>query len=67
MCCSSQDRIYHDDPATEGEMYTPIFFGSDKMTVAVATGNVEYHPGYISIGNPHNNMRRAHRDTVWKG
>jgi hypothetical protein len=32
--------------------------------VSVATGNVEYHPGYISIGNPHNNMRRAHRDTV---
>lgn len=45
-------------------MYTPIFLGSDKTTVSVATGDVEYHPGYISIGNPHNNMRRAHRNTV---
>ncbi|KAJ6463659.1 hypothetical protein DFH09DRAFT_1267437 [Mycena vulgaris] len=58
------DRIYEDDPSTEGAMYTPIFFGSDKTTVSVATGDVEYHPGYISLGNPHNNMRRAHRNTV---
>ncbi|KAK7008370.1 C2H2-type domain-containing protein [Favolaschia claudopus] len=58
------DRIYKDDPSTDGAMYTPIFFGADKTTVSVATGDVEYHPGYISIGNPHNNMRRAHRSTV---
>ncbi|KAK7012895.1 C2H2-type domain-containing protein [Favolaschia claudopus] len=58
------DRIYAEDASTEGAMYTPIFFGSDKTTVSVATGDVEYHPGYISIGNPHNNMRRAHRSTV---
>ncbi|KAJ7803304.1 hypothetical protein B0H13DRAFT_2244639 [Mycena leptocephala] len=47
-----------------GAMYTLIFFGNNKTTVSVATGNVEYRPGYISIGNPHNNMRQAHRDTV---
>ncbi|KAJ6454819.1 hypothetical protein C8R45DRAFT_1188893 [Mycena sanguinolenta] len=58
------DKIYADDPSTEGAMYTPIFFGSDKTTVSVATGDVEYHPGYISLGNPHNSMRRAHRNTV---
>ncbi|KAJ6527460.1 hypothetical protein B0H19DRAFT_969690 [Mycena capillaripes] len=58
------DRIHADDPSTEGAMYTAIFFGSDKTTVSVATGNVEYHPGYISLGNPHNKMRRAHRNTV---
>ncbi|KAJ6599442.1 hypothetical protein B0H10DRAFT_2167549 [Mycena sp. CBHHK59/15] len=58
------DRIYADDPSTEGAMYTPIFFGSDKTTVSVATGNIEYHLGYISLGNPHNNMRRAHRNMV---
>ncbi|KAF7366229.1 C2H2-type domain-containing protein [Mycena venus] len=57
------DQIYEEDPTTEGAMYTPIFFGSDKTTVSVATGD-EYHPGYISLGNPHNNIRRAHRNTV---
>ncbi|KAJ6574091.1 hypothetical protein B0H19DRAFT_1341063 [Mycena capillaripes] len=58
------DQIYADDPTTEGSMYTPISFGSDKTTVSVATGDVEYHPAYISLGNPHNSMRRAHRNTV---
>ncbi|KAJ6607973.1 hypothetical protein B0H10DRAFT_1816789 [Mycena sp. CBHHK59/15] len=58
------DKIYEDDPATEGCMYTPLFFGSDKTTVSVATGDVEYHPGYISLGNLHNSMRRGHRNGV---
>ncbi|KAJ6524384.1 hypothetical protein DFH09DRAFT_1286341 [Mycena vulgaris] len=58
------DRIYEDDPTTEGAMYTPLFFGSDKTTVSVATGDVEYHPAYISLGNLHNTMRRGHRNGV---
>ncbi|KAJ7916694.1 hypothetical protein B0H13DRAFT_2231598 [Mycena leptocephala] len=58
------DKIYEDDPTTEGSMYTPLFFGSDKTTVSVATGDVEYHPGYISLGNLHNSMRRGHRNGV---
>ncbi|KAJ7127826.1 hypothetical protein C8R44DRAFT_830310 [Mycena epipterygia] len=58
------DKIYENDPTTAGAMYTPIFFGSDKTTVSVATGDVEYHPAYISLGNPHNSMRRAHRNAV---
>ena len=28
------------------------------------TGNVEYHPIYLSIGNVHNSIRRAHRNAV---
>ncbi|KAJ7603070.1 hypothetical protein FB45DRAFT_882434 [Roridomyces roridus] len=58
------DKIYESDPTTAGAMYTPIFFGSDKTTVSVATGDVEYHPVYLSLGNPHNGMRRAHRNAV---
>ncbi|KAJ7763790.1 hypothetical protein B0H16DRAFT_1718433 [Mycena metata] len=58
------DRIYEDDPTTEGAMYTPLFFGSDKTTVSVATGDVEYHPGYMSLGNLHNTIRRGHRNGV---
>jgi hypothetical protein len=45
-------------------MYCPIILGSDKTTVSVATGHVEYHPVYLSIGNPHNNVRHAHRNAV---
>jgi hypothetical protein len=45
-------------------MYCPIVLGSDKTTVSVATGHVEYHPLYLSIGNPHNSVRRAHRNAV---
>lgn len=59
-----QDQIYEDDNTTEGAMYCPIILGSDKTTVSVATGNVEYHPLYLSIGNVHNSVRRAHRNAV---
>ncbi len=45
-------------------MLMPIVLGADKTTVSVATGNQEYHPLYMSIGNIHNNLRRAHRDSV---
>ncbi|KAF8871508.1 hypothetical protein BD779DRAFT_1453918 [Infundibulicybe gibba] len=58
------DDIYASDESTEGAMYCPIILGSDKTTVSVATGHVEYHPLYLSIGNPHNTIRRAHRNAV---
>lgn len=45
-------------------MLCPIILGSDKTTVSVATGNVEYHPLYLSIGNVHNSVRRAHHNAV---
>lgn len=41
-------------------MFVPIILGSDKTTVSVATGHSEYWPLYASIGNIHNNVRRAH-------
>lgn len=45
-------------------MFVPIILGSDKTTVSVATGNNEYYPLYISIGNVHNNMCCAHENAV---
>ena len=45
-------------------MYCPIILDSDKTTVSVATGQVEYHPLYLSIGNPHNTIWRVHRNAV---
>ena len=49
-----------------GALFVPIILqvGSDKTTVSVATGHNEYWPLYASIGNIHNNIRRAHGDGV---
>ncbi|TFK79473.1 hypothetical protein K466DRAFT_505488 [Polyporus arcularius HHB13444] len=51
-------------PGTADAMLTPIILGADKTTVSVATGNQEFHPLYMSIGNITNEMRRAHREAV---
>ncbi|KAF8876420.1 hypothetical protein BD779DRAFT_1613320 [Infundibulicybe gibba] len=56
--------IFEADNTTSGAMYCPIILGADKTTVSVATGHVEYHPLYLSIGNVHNTVRRAHRNAV---
>ncbi len=45
-------------------MYCPLILGSDKTTVSVATGQNEYHPVYMSLGNVWNNVRRAHRNAI---
>lgn len=45
-------------------MFVPIILGSDKTTVTVGTGDIEYHPLYLSIGNVRNPVRRAHRNAV---
>jgi hypothetical protein len=52
--------IISEDPETHGSMFVPVILGSDKTTVSVATGHSEYWPLYASIGNIHNNVRRAH-------
>ncbi|PBK85227.1 hypothetical protein ARMGADRAFT_1048097 [Armillaria gallica] len=57
-------KIYLDNPAMEGAMYVGIILGSDKTTVSIATGNVEYHPLYISIGNIFNSARHAHCNAI---
>ena len=52
--------IISEDPETHGSMFVPVILGSNKTTVSVATGHSEYWPLYASIGNIHNNVRRAH-------
>ena len=59
----SQDLIGQ-DPSTHGAAFVPIVLGSDKTTVSVGTGNNEYWPIYLSIGNIHNNVQRAHRNGI---
>ncbi|EIW83868.1 hypothetical protein CONPUDRAFT_119271 [Coniophora puteana RWD-64-598 SS2] len=53
-----------EDPETHGSTFVPVILGSDKTTVSVATGLTEYYPLYLSIGNVHNNTRRARRNAV---
>ncbi|KIK16545.1 hypothetical protein PISMIDRAFT_42383, partial [Pisolithus microcarpus 441] len=60
----SQCNELSKDPDNHGAMFVPIILGSDKTTVSVATGNNEYYPLYISTGNVHNGMRRAHGEAV---
>lgn len=43
-------------------MLVPVILGSDKTTVSVATGQHDYYPLYLSVGNLHNEARRAHGD-----
>lgn len=50
------------DPENHGAFFVPIILGSDKTTVSVATGNNEYWPLYLSIGNLRNSARCAHKD-----
>ncbi|KAL7278565.1 hypothetical protein ACG7TL_007564 [Trametes sanguinea] len=59
-----QANIIGTDPAAMDTSFVPIILGSDKTTVSVATGQNEYYPLYCSIGNVHNNVRRAHRNAV---
>lgn len=45
-------------------MFVPIILGSDKTTVSVATGQNDFYPLYLSIGNVTNHVRRAHSNAV---
>ncbi|KAM5535294.1 hypothetical protein V8D89_010979 [Ganoderma adspersum] len=58
------DAIATEVPDSQGCMFVPFGFGSDKMTVSVATGQNDYYPLYMFVGNLDNSVRRAHRDSV---
>ncbi|KAH7919985.1 hypothetical protein BV22DRAFT_1107896 [Leucogyrophana mollusca] len=63
-CVWDQADQIAEDPLTHGTAFVPVILGSDKTTVSVATGQNNYHPLYLSIGNIHNNTRHAHQNTV---
>ncbi|KAI6137566.1 hypothetical protein BKA82DRAFT_4379823 [Pisolithus tinctorius] len=60
----TQADIISRDSTTHGSTFVPIILGSDKTTVSVATGQNDYYPLYLSIGNMSNKVRRAHRNSV---
>jgi hypothetical protein len=45
-------------------MFTPVILGSDKTTLSVATGQNNFYPLYLSLGNVHNCVQCAHCNTV---
>ena len=47
-----------------GSVLVPVILRSDKTTVSTQTGQNDYYPLYVSIGNVHNNVRRAHHNAV---
>ncbi|KAE9387156.1 hypothetical protein BT96DRAFT_960446 [Gymnopus androsaceus JB14] len=59
-------QVYDEDETdtVDGAMLVPVILGADKTTVSVATGHVEYHPLYLTIGNITNSLRRAHANAV---
>ncbi|KAH9856101.1 hypothetical protein C2E23DRAFT_722466 [Lenzites betulinus] len=62
VSCSSD--ILGETQGNIGSAFVPVILGSDKTTVSVATGSNEYYPLYVSLGNVHNSVRRAHRNAV---
>ncbi|KAH9918159.1 uncharacterized protein B0H18DRAFT_1086893 [Fomitopsis serialis] len=52
------------DPSTRGAMLATAIVGADKTTVSVASGDQEFHPVYVSLGNLHNDIRRGHGEAV---
>ncbi|KIJ09956.1 hypothetical protein PAXINDRAFT_16993 [Paxillus involutus ATCC 200175] len=60
----NQVDIVAQDPETHGSTFVPIILSSDKTTVSGATGQNNYYPLYLSIGNIRNNVCRAHRNAV---
>ncbi|KAG1855607.1 hypothetical protein F4604DRAFT_1883237 [Suillus subluteus] len=59
-----QADVIAQNEENHGSTFVPLIIGSDKTVVSVATGQTEYHPLYLSIGNIHNSVRRAHRNGV---
>jgi len=56
--------IISSDPNTHGATFVPTILGSDKTITSVRTGQHEYHPVYLSIGNVQNHLRRTHKDAL---
>ena len=56
--------IARDHADCKGAMFMPVVLGSDKTTVSMATGQHDYYPLYLSIGNLHNSARQSHRNGV---
>ncbi|KAG2106772.1 uncharacterized protein F5147DRAFT_746201 [Suillus discolor] len=55
----NQADVIAQNEENHGSTFVPLIIGSDKTVISVATGQTEYHPLYLSIGNIHNSIRRC--------
>ncbi|KAN0101066.1 hypothetical protein V8E55_001050 [Tylopilus felleus] len=60
----NQADIITQDAHTHGSVFVLIILGSDKTTVSVATGQNDFFPLYMSIGNVCNRLHRAHKNAL---
>ncbi|KAI5996525.1 hypothetical protein F5J12DRAFT_907094 [Pisolithus orientalis] len=60
----TQADIISHDSTMHGSTFIPIILGSDKTTMSVATGQNDYYPLYLSIGNMSNKVCHAHCNSV---
>ena len=62
------DSIYQDliaeDERTHGSTFILIILGNDKTTVSVTTGQNDFYPLYLSVGNVRNNVWHAHHNAL---
>ncbi|KAF8151395.1 hypothetical protein B0H34DRAFT_784675 [Crassisporium funariophilum] len=52
------------DPQYHGAIFVPCVLGSDKTTVSVGTGHMEYYPLYMLSGSTQKHVRQAHRNAL---
>ncbi|KAG1868059.1 hypothetical protein C8R48DRAFT_671547 [Suillus tomentosus] len=52
----NQADVIAQNEENHGSTFVPLIIGSNKTVVSVATGQTEYHPLYLSIGNIHNSV-----------
>ncbi|KAL4080764.1 hypothetical protein J3A83DRAFT_4355731 [Scleroderma citrinum] len=56
------DWIIQDNLTTASATLVPIILGSNKTMVSVATGQMDYYPLYLSIGNVQNTVHCGHHN-----
>ena len=64
LCLKCVQDIIARDAHTHGSIFMPIILRSDKTTVFVATGQNNFYPLYMSIGNIHNMLHCAHKNLL---
>ncbi|KAG2339206.1 hypothetical protein BDR05DRAFT_977829 [Suillus weaverae] len=62
----NQADVIAQNEENHGSTFVPLIIGSDKTVVSVATGQTEYHPLYLSIGNIHNTTKEHNDDIKYR-
>ncbi|KJA19664.1 hypothetical protein HYPSUDRAFT_69092 [Hypholoma sublateritium FD-334 SS-4] len=71
--CNEKDSCCYQDfmsgnwawrQVNHGSAFCPVILGSDKTTISVATGQIEYYPVYISNGLVYNCVHHVHHNAL---